>query len=71
MQLVNETGAQGVVFNHLYDPISLVRDNEIKAAMAGMGIFCQSFNAEVLREPWEVLDHLGQPFTAFEGFWNK
>eukprot|EP00891_Asterochloris_glomerata_P002034 jgi/Astpho2/2034/Aster-00531 len=71
VQLVQETGAQGLFFNHLYDPISLVRDNEVKAAMAGMGVLCQSFNADVLYEPWEVLDKDGQPLTSFEDFWNK
>jgi hypothetical protein len=36
--LARETGAQAVFFNHLYDPISLVRDNEVKAMMASKGI---------------------------------
>lgn len=38
LQLVEETGAQGIVFNHLYDPISLVRDNEVKSAMHEMQV---------------------------------
>ena len=29
-ELVQETGAQAVLFNNLYDPISLVRDHEVK-----------------------------------------
>jgi deoxyribodipyrimidine photolyase len=33
LQLAQETGAEAVVFNHLYDPISLVRDNEVKTAL--------------------------------------
>ena len=33
LELVKETGAEAVLFNHLYDPISLVRDNEVKTAM--------------------------------------
>ena len=36
-----------------------------------MGVLCQSFNADVLYEPWEVLDKDGQPLTSFEDFWNK
>ena len=46
-----------------------VRDNEVKAALAAAGVFCQSFNADVLREPWEVLDPAGRPFTCFDDFW--
>ena len=38
MELVQETGAQALVFNHLYDPISLVRDNEVKTAMQEMQV---------------------------------
>ena len=69
-ELVRELGAQAVLFNHLYDPISMVRDNEVKATLAAAGVFCQSFNADILREPWEVLDGSGQPLTCFEDFWN-
>ena len=42
MQLVEETGAQAVLFNHLYDPISLVRDNEVKTAMQKMQVCTSS-----------------------------
>ena len=42
LQLVRETGAQGIVFNHLYDPISLVRDNEVKRAMHDLQV-CHPF----------------------------
>jgi cryptochrome 1 len=59
-QLAREVGAGAVVFSHLYDPISMVRDNEVKAGLAAQGIFCQSFNADVLREPWQVLDVTGK-----------
>lgn len=33
IELMKETGATALLFNHLYDPISLVRDNEVKTAM--------------------------------------
>ncbi len=66
----DESCPQALFFNHLYDPISLVRDNELKAAMLALQIHCQSFNADVLYEPWEVLDADGQPFTCFQDFWD-
>ena len=68
-RLARDTGAQGVLFNHLYDPISMVRDNEVKSALGAAGVFVQSFNGDILREPWEVLDAKGRPFTAFDDFW--
>lgn len=71
LDLVHEVGAQALFFNHQYDPISMVRDNEVKAAMASKTIFCQSFNGEVLYEPWEILGPGGQPFTNFEDYWSR
>ena len=62
---------QALIFNHLYDPISLVRDNEVKAAMMGLGVHCQSFNGDVLYEPWEVLGEGGRPLTSFDTFWGR
>jgi cryptochrome 1 len=71
VQLAQETCAQAIFFNHLYDPISLVRDNEVKAAMSGLGLVCQSFNADLLYEPWEVLSDARQPLTSFVDFWRR
>lgn len=62
---------QALFFNHLYDPISLVRDNEVKAAMLALNVHCQSFNGDVLYEPWEVLAEEGRPMTSFASFWSR
>eukprot|EP00887_Chlorella_sp_A99_P005593 scaffold1.g5593.t1 len=71
--LAADLGARTVFFNHLYDPISMVRDNEVKASLAAAGVFCQSFNADVLCEPWDLLERAPgggrQPFSCFEAFW--
>lgn len=68
--IAKEVGADGVVFNHLYDPISMVRDTEVKATLSGLGIMCCSFNGDVLREPWEVVDVQGRPYATFDEFWS-
>ena len=62
---------QALFFNHLYDPISLVRDNEVKAAMVELGVACYTFNSDVLYEPWEVLSPAGQPLVNFADFWKQ
>lgn len=67
--LVREYDADGVFFNHLYDPISMVRDNEVKSMLCGKDIMCQSFNSDTLREPWNVVKEGGVPFSCFESFW--
>lgn len=54
--LVAETGAQAVFFNHLYDSISMLRDQQVKDDLRSRGVLVSTFNADLLYEPWEVLD---------------
>lgn len=55
----------------MYDPLSLVRDRELKQRLRAAGIAARAFNGELLYEPWEVLDDAGRPFTDFASFWHK
>lgn len=71
LELVQTTGASQVVYNHLYDPISLVRDLRVKQGLTENNIQVQSFNGDLLYEPWEVLDDHRKPFTSFENYWTK
>lgn len=71
LECINAVGATKVVYNHLYDPVSLVRDHDIKQRLGESGITVQSFNGDLLYEPWEVYDDKGQAFTTFDAFWNK
>ncbi|KAL6179909.1 hypothetical protein ACLB2K_046580 [Fragaria x ananassa] len=65
------TGATQLFFNHLYDPISLVRDHRAKEVLSANGITVRSFNADLLYEPWDVNDVHGRPFTTFDAFWER
>lgn len=71
LEVVKLTGAAQLFFNHLYDPISLVRDHRVKEVLSAEGVSVHSFNADLLYEPWEVLDQEGRPFTTFSGFWDR
>jgi cryptochrome 1 len=71
LDICRETGARAVFFNNVYDPLSLVRDHEVKCRLDAAGVLARSFNAELLYEPWEVVDDTGKPFTTFEAFWRK
>ncbi|WIA22738.1 hypothetical protein OEZ86_009697 [Tetradesmus obliquus] len=71
LQLLRETGAGAVFFNHLFDPISLVRDHDMKQQLTAAGALCRSYNADLLYEPWTVLDDNGEPFTTFASFWQQ
>ncbi|KAK2643642.1 hypothetical protein Ddye_018837 [Dipteronia dyeriana] len=63
--------ATKVVFNHLYDPVSLVRDHNIKEKLVELGFSVQSYNGDLLYEPWEIYDERGLAFTTFDAYWNK
>jgi deoxyribodipyrimidine photo-lyase len=67
--LLAETGAERVYWNRVYDPASLARDTHIKASLKTQ---CEvhSYNACLLREPWETLKVDDSPYKVFTPFWN-
>ncbi|KAK8468269.1 hypothetical protein PHAVU_007G273300 [Phaseolus vulgaris] len=69
LECANAIQATKVVFNHLY--VSLVRDHSIKEKLVEHGIKVQSYNGDLLFEPWNIYDESGHAFTAFDPFWNK
>lgn len=71
LEVVKSTGATQLFFNHLYDPLSLVRDHRTKEVLTAQGIAVRSFNADLLYEPWDVNDDHGRPFTTFAAFWER
>ncbi|KAJ9154165.1 hypothetical protein P3X46_027530 [Hevea brasiliensis] len=71
LDCINAIGATRVVFNHLYDPVSLVRDHSIKEKLVELGISVQSYNGDLLYEPWEIYNGSGQAFTTFDSYWDK
>ncbi|KAJ6431297.1 hypothetical protein OIU84_018730 [Salix udensis] len=71
LDCIETIGATRVVFNRLYDPISLVRDHNIKEELVELGISVQSYNGDLLYEPWEIYDERGHAFTTFEAYWDK
>lgn len=60
-----------ILISRTVDPISLVHDDKIKKELSALGISVQSFNGDLLYEPWEVYDENGQVFTTFNMYWEK
>ncbi|XP_019153116.1 PREDICTED: cryptochrome-1-like isoform X2 [Ipomoea nil] len=71
IEVIKSTGASHLFFNHLYDPLSLVRDHRAKEILTAQGVTVRSFNSDLLYEPWEVVDDEGHPFTTFSAFWDR
>lgn len=68
--LVAETGADAVYWNRCYEPWATARDQAIKASLTLRGIEVRSFNASLLREPWEIASKAGGPYRVFTPFWK-
>ncbi|KAJ4722712.1 cryptochrome-1-like [Melia azedarach] len=71
LECISAIKATKIVFNHLYDPVSLVRDHTIKEKLVELGISVQSYNGDLLYEPWEIYDERGHAFTTFDAYWDR
>lgn len=69
-ELISETGIASVYWNRRYEPWARRRDEKIKTALKGKGIDARSFNAGLLREPWSITTHKGEPYKVFTPFWK-
>jgi len=70
LAVARETGATQVYWNRLYDPARVAEDTRIKGALREAGLHCESFNAALLHEPWEVRTGQGDPYRVFTPFWK-
>lgn len=71
LAVCRQAKASQVFFNHVCDPLSLVRDHDVKQRLAAEGVTARSFAGELLHQPWEVLDGDNNPFTTFDSFWER
>ena len=70
-QLIEETGAEAVVWNRCYEPHAVKRDKAIKSTLTDDGVSVESFNAALLHEPWTVETGSGGPYKVFTPFWRN
>jgi len=68
--LAEETGAEAVLWNRLYEPQALSRDGAIQEALRDAGIAVDSHGGSLLFEPWQVETGEGKPFRVFTPFWK-
>jgi deoxyribodipyrimidine photo-lyase len=69
--LVEETGAEAVYWNRLYEPALVERDSHIKQSLKRRGIEAESFRAAMLFEPWEMLRDGDSPYRVFTPYWRR
>ncbi len=69
-ELIDETGAEAVVWNRLYDPVSKERDTQVKAGLKDDGTDAHSFAGHVMFEPWTVETKTGGFYKVFTPMWK-
>jgi deoxyribodipyrimidine photo-lyase len=69
-QLIDETGAEAIFWNRRYEPAAITRDTTVKQVLRTRKLVAESFNGNLLFEPWEIATREGKPFQVFTAFWR-
>jgi deoxyribodipyrimidine photo-lyase len=69
-QVIDESGAEAVYWNRCYEPAAVARDKSLKSVLRDDGITVESFNGNLLVEPWELTTGQGRPYKVFTPFWK-
>jgi deoxyribodipyrimidine photo-lyase len=68
--LVVTSGASAVFWNRRYDAAGRHVDTAIKITLKERGIAAETFNANLLSEPWTIAGKSDTPFKVFTPFWR-
>jgi deoxyribodipyrimidine photo-lyase len=69
--LCEEQTIDAVFWNRCYEPWRMERDRQIKDDLKTKNIECQSFNSQLLWEPWQINKNDGTPYKVFTPFYRK
>ena len=71
LALAEAADAARVLWTRRYEGAAMALDAGVKAALRERGVEGLSFNARLMREPWEVARADGAPAGAFSAFWRR
>jgi len=71
LELIRQSGAQAVYWNRLYEPATMARDTQIKAALREHGIEVHSQQGALWSEPWKITTQQGEPYRVFTPYWRN
>ncbi|MEP6344098.1 MAG: deoxyribodipyrimidine photo-lyase [Maricaulaceae bacterium] len=69
-ELIDQTGADHIVWNRRYEEDARTRDGDIKSSLIERGLTVQSFKANLLTEPWERQTKTGGYYKVFTPYWR-
>lgn len=68
--IARKLGAGAAFWTRRYDARQIATDQRVKTALTEAGVKAESFNGQLLREPWEIANKSGGPFRVFTPFWK-
>ncbi len=71
LRVCRDYGATAVYYGRCYEPSSLRLESSIETIFSESDIRCQSFNSNLLHEPWEVSNQSGSPYRVFTPYWRS
>lgn len=69
-RLIDETGADAVFMNRLFEPDAFGRDADIAHGLRAEGVECRGWNGALLCRPGAVMTGAGGPYKVFTPFWR-
>jgi deoxyribodipyrimidine photo-lyase len=69
--LIEQTGAEAVYWNRLYEPATIERDTHLKTSLRELGVAVHSHNAALWLEPWQIATQQGDPYRVFTPYWRN
>ncbi|MGY6553844.1 MAG: cryptochrome/photolyase family protein [Wenzhouxiangella sp.] len=70
-RIQQQTGADAVYWNRLYEPAYVERDSALKKSLSEAGLNVRSFGGSLLFEPWDLLKSDDSPYLVFTPFWKQ
>jgi deoxyribodipyrimidine photo-lyase len=71
LSLIEASGAVAVYWTRRYEPAVIERDSQVKSELRRKNILAESFNGQLLFEPWEIQTKEGRPYQVFTAFWKS
>ncbi len=68
--IIERTGADMVLWNRRYDPPAIEVDKELMSSLRDRGIACESFEGQLLHEPWRLKTGSGGFYKVYTPFWR-
>jgi deoxyribodipyrimidine photo-lyase len=68
--LIETSGATSVLWNEVYEPGAVARDEALATVLRGRGVAVDTFNASLLSDPQAVRTKTGGAYSVFTPYWR-